>query len=151
MCKIRSEINMIYLYIKTLHIVSVVAWFAGLLYLPRLFIYHQEAFDQISIERFRVMERRLYFGIMWPSAISTTLLGVWLVFLQKAYIYLPWLHYKILAVLLIWVFHGICGRFLKILTTGKLRFSGKFLRFYNEIPMVILIFIVWLVVSKPSV
>lgn len=140
---------MMYLYLKGLHIIAIVAWFAGLLYLPRLFIYHQEAQDEISIDRFRIMEWRLFFAIMWPSAIITTLLGVWLVLKMQAYIYAPWLHYKFLLVLLVWGYHISCGYLLKILRRRKLTLSSRFLRIYNEVPMILLMGIVWLVVIKP--
>jgi len=140
---------MMYLYLKFFHIIAVVAWFAGLFYLPRLFIYHQAAQDEIGIQRFRIMERRLYYAIMWPSAMVTTLFGIGLILKMQMWTQAPWLHYKLLFVVGVWLYHFYCGRYLKILRKEKLSVSDRFLRIYNEIPTLLLTGIVWLVVFKP--
>ena len=73
------------LWVKAFHVIAMVAWFAGLFYLPRLFVYHTDAADKISLERFKVMERRLYYGITWPAALITTVLGIWLLSFMLPY------------------------------------------------------------------
>src|SRR5205814_2099017 len=100
------------LFVKALHIIAMVAWFSGLFYLPRLFVYHSQAQDEISLERFKIMERRLYYGITWPAAVATSLCGVWLLSYNAAY-YLqsPWMHAKLLLVGLVWGYHLWCGHF----------------------------------------
>lgn len=138
------------LFVKSCHIVALVAWFAGLFYLPRLFVYHAQAKDNISLERFKVMERRLYYRITWPSAIITTLLGIWLIYFNPSY-YLKavWMHAKLSLVLLVWVYHFMCGHYLKLFSEDKNTKSALFFRFFNEITVLLLIGIVLLVVVKP--
>lgn len=138
------------LWIKALHIIAVVCWFAGIFYLPRLFVYHAEATDQISIERFKTMERRLYYGIMTPSGIFATVFGVWLLtFSWQAYTTAGWWHAKLTFVILLWVYHLSCGRYLKQFRDNKNRHSSRFYRIFNELPVIILIAVVILVVVKP--
>jgi putative membrane protein len=138
------------LWIKAFHIVAMVAWFAGLFYLPRLYVYHAEAQDLISIKRFKVMARRLYFGIMWPAAILTTLLGGvllvngWVIY-QKA----GWMHAKLALVVLLWGYHLSCGHFRRAFVRDENQKSSKFFRVFNELPTFLLISIVCLVVVKP--
>jgi putative membrane protein len=138
------------LWFKALHIIAIVAWFAGLFYLPRLFVYHADATDDISLLRFKVMERRLYYGIMWPAAIMTNLFGASIVFYAKSY-YLQqtWLHWKLMMVVFLWIYHFYCGHLLKRFSADKNVFSSGYYRFFNEIPTIILIVIVFLVVLKP--
>ena len=138
------------LLIKSFHIVAMVAWFAGLFYLPRLFVYHTDAKDKISIERFKVMERRLYYGITWPSAILTTLFGLLLIAYNPAY-YLKagWMHAKFLMIILLWLYHLLCGHYLKQFACAKNKKSGVFYRIFNELPVIFLLSIVILVVVKP--
>ena len=84
------------LWVKAFHVIAMVAWFAGLFYLPRLFVYHTDAADKISLERFKVMERRLYYGITWPAALITTVLGIWLLsFMLPYYQKAVWMHVKL--------------------------------------------------------
>lgn len=136
--------------VKAFHIIAMVAWFSGLFYLPRLFVYHAEARDVIGIERFKIMERRLYYAITWPAAIVTTSLGIWLLSYNAAY-YLAagWMHAKILLVLLLWSYHLSCGYFLKIFAQDENKKTAKFYRVFNEFPTLLLISIVLLVVLKP--
>lgn len=138
------------LYVKAFHIIALVAWFAGLFYLPRLFVYHTDAVDKISIERFKVMERRLYYGITWPSAIATTLLGLWLITYNTDYfLKAGWMHAKLSLVVLLWIYHLICGRYLHAFANENNNKNSRFYRIFNEIPTLFLVGIVLLVVVKP--
>lgn len=137
-------------WLKAFHIITVVTWFAALFYLPRLFVYHCLAKDIISINRFKIMERRLYFGIMMPSFILTTIFGFWM--LHELWYFLAdklWLQLKLLLVFILIVYHFICGYFVKIFALDKNTYSDKFYRWFNEIPSILLILIVILVVVKP--
>lgn len=136
--------------LKALHIISMVAWFAGLFYLPRLFVYHADAQDKISIERFKIMERRLYYGITWPAAILTTILGLLLItYNPDYYLKTAWMHAKLMLVVLVWGYHLGCGHFLRQFAMDKNKRRARFYRVYNEVPTVLLIVIVLLVVVKP--
>ena len=136
--------------IKAFHIIAMVAWFAGLFYLPRLFVYHADASDKISIERFKIMERRLYYGITWPAALLTTVLGLMLLLYNPQY-YLKsgWMHAKLSLVLLLWGYHLTCGHFRKIFAQDRNNKTAKFYRVFNELPTVLLVGIVLLVVARP--
>lgn len=136
------------LWIKTFHIVAVIAWFAGLFYLPRLFVYHAEATDTISLERFKIMERRLFWGIMTPMAFFTIALGLWLVF---GYGFRGgWLHAKIACVVILVAHHIYLGRLMIAFRENRNTHSPRFYRWINEIPTLpILIAVVALVVHKP--
>ena len=138
------------LMIKALHLISMVAWFAGLFYLPRLFVYHSAAHDKISVERFKIMERRLYYGITWPAALLTTGFGVSLIaYNPDYYLKAGWMHAKITLVILLWCYHLICGHFLKRFANDKNTRTQLFYRVYNEVPTIFLILIVLLAVVKP--
>jgi len=139
------------LWVKAFHIIAMVAWFAGLFYLPRLFVYHADAEDSISFERFKTMERRLYYGITWPAGVMTTVLGVWLLmFMLPYYQKAVWMHAKLGLVVVLWGYHMLCGHYVKqFKRNGNVR-SSRFYRFLNEVPTLILIAIVLLVVLKPS-
>lgn len=140
----------IMLWLKSFHIVAMVSWFAAIFYLPRLFVYHAEAKDDISIERFKIMERRLYRGIMWPAAIVTTLLGFWMLVLgHQYYLRAHWMHAKLGLVFLLWGYHLYCGRLLKHFKHNKNRHSALYFRVFNEVPVIFLVLIVILVVVKP--
>lgn len=138
------------LYVKAFHLIALVAWFAGLFYLPRLFVYHVDATDEVSLNRFDIMERRLYFGIMWPAAVLATGLGIWLLMSAPGY-YLKagWMHAKIGLVVLLWVFHLYCGHCRKKFILKNQSHTAKFYRILNELPTLLLIAIVILVVVKP--
>lgn len=138
------------LWFKAFHIIAMVAWFAGLFYLPRLFVYHADCHDDISQQRFKVMERRLYFGIMWPAALLTTLLGLAVVaYASDYYLTQVWFHWKLTFVLFLWIYHGCCGYFVKSFRKDMNQRSSSFYRVWNEVPTIILIIIVLLVVLKP--
>lgn len=138
------------LWIKALHIIFMVTWFAGLFYLPRLFVYHSETHDEISLQRFKTMERRLYYGIMTPGGVLTTVFGLWLLSQSFAgYMQLGWMHAKLTLVILLWIYHFYCGHLVKVFRENSNTRTAKFYRWFNEIPTVLLIVIVILVVVKP--
>ncbi|MEO7761239.1 MAG: CopD family protein [Casimicrobiaceae bacterium] len=136
------------LWIKSLHIIFMVMWFAGLFYLPRLFVYHAQADDAISIARFKVMERKLFFGIMTPSAVLTCVFGGWL-WLGFG-ITGGWLMAKLVLVLILLAHHVWLGRLMRDFAHARNRHSHVFYRWINEIPAApILFLVVILVVVKP--
>ncbi|MDF1757922.1 MAG: protoporphyrinogen oxidase HemJ [Legionellaceae bacterium] len=138
------------LIVKSFHIIAMVAWFAGLFYLPRLFVYHADAMDKISIDRFKIMEYRLFYAIMTPAAIVTVVLGVWLISYNTSYyLHAGWMHFKILLVILLITYHIICGIIVKRFKTENNQLTSKFYRFFNEAPTLLLLGIVLLVVLKP--
>ncbi len=138
-------------WILAFHIISVICWFAALFYLPRLFVYHAEVKDDISDERFKVMERRLYRGIMNPSAFFTVLFGLWLLHYNISYyLHAPWMLIKLFLVLLLLIYHGFCGYYVRKFNQGLNQHSHKFFRFFNEIPTLLLIAIVILVMVQPT-
>jgi protoporphyrinogen IX oxidase len=135
------------LLIKALHIIFMVTWFAGLFYLPRLFVYHAQTTDSVGMERFKVMERKLYLGIMTPGAVLTILFGAWL-WLG----YGPWggwIHAKLALVVILIAYHAYCGKLLADFKRGRNRHSHVWYRWFNELPVLILFSIVLLVVLKP--
>lgn len=141
---------MLFLWIKAFHIISMVAWFAGLFYLPRLFVYHADTTDSISIQRFNTMQKRLYRTIMWPAAVLTSFLGMILLGLNTGYyLHAGWMHAKLSLVVLLWGYHLLCGRFVKQFSRQKNIKTARFYRIYNEVPTLFLIAIVLLVVVKP--
>ncbi|KAA8693685.1 protoporphyrinogen oxidase HemJ [Pseudomonas syringae pv. tagetis] len=141
---------MLYLWIKALHVISMVCWFAALFYLPRLFVYHSMSEDTISRERFMVMERKLYRGIMTPAMIATLIFGGWLIsFDASGYFSQGWMHAKLTLVFLLIGYHHVCGAQVKRFARGENGRSHVFYRWFNEIPVLILIAIVILVIVKP--
>ncbi|OGA38519.1 MAG: hypothetical protein A3G28_06960 [Betaproteobacteria bacterium RIFCSPLOWO2_12_FULL_68_19] len=136
------------LWVKSLHIIFMVTWFAGLFYLPRLFVYHSDASDAPSLERFKVMERRLYWGIMTPGAVLTIAFGVWL-WLGWFRGSSSWLHAKIALVAILVGYHLWCGMLLRDFAAGRNTKSHVWFRWFNEFPTLILFATVFLVVFKP--
>ena len=135
------------LWVKWLHIVFMVTWFAGLFYLPRLFVYHAMAEDTPSRERFKVMERKLYWGIMTPGGVLTVVFGLWLWFG-----WFPgsgWVHAKAALAAVLVVYHVWCGRLLADFAADRNRRSHLWYRWFNEVPTVVLFAAVFLVVFKP--
>ncbi len=135
-------------WIKALHIVFMVTWFAGLFYLPRLFVYHAGAADRISIERFKLMERKLFWGIMTPGAVLTIASGVWL-WLGWFRGASSWLQAKIALVVLLVGYHLWCWRLLRDFAAERNRRTQLWYRWFNEVPTVVLFATVILVVVKP--
>ncbi|MDB5811318.1 MAG: hypothetical protein JWN94_3440 [Betaproteobacteria bacterium] len=135
------------LWLKSFHIIFMVTWFAGLFYLPRLFVYHAMADDAAGIARFKVMERKLFYGIMTPGGILTVISGLWL---WLGYGYNGgWLHAKIALVALLIVYHAYCGKLMLDFKHDGNRHGHVFYRWLNELPTVLLLAIVILVVVKP--
>ena len=135
------------LWIKSFHIIFMVTWFAGLFYLPRLFVYHAMTDDQAGRERFKVMERKLYFGIMTPGAVLTIAFGLWL-WLGYGF-YGGWLHAKLALVALLVAYHAYCGKLLFDFRNDRNRHGHVFYRWLNELPVVLLVAIVLLVELQP--
>ena len=138
-----------YLSLKALHIVAVISWMAGLLYLPRLFVYHCEA-DPGSrqSETFKAMERRLLKAIINPAMIATWVLGLWLAW-SGGWLAAPWFHVKLALVLAMSAMHGLLVRYVNDFAADRNRRSQKFYRIINEIPTILLILIVIVVTVKP--
>lgn len=136
------------LFFKTIHIISVITWFAGLFYLPRLFVYHAMSNDSISLERFKVMERKLYNGIMTPSAVITIFTGFYL--LTYFGFEALWIKIKITLVVILSIYHFMCHKYLKLFKENKNNKTHVYYRWFNEFPVIILISIIILVVYKPQ-
>jgi len=137
------------LLVKSLHIVFMVTWFAGLFYLPRLFVYHAQSEDVVSQERFKVMERKLFWGIATPGAVLTVVFGLWLWlgWFQGAGL---WLHAKLALVLVLVGYHAWCGKLMLDFRHGRNRHGHVWFRWFNEVPVLFLVAIVLLVVFKPQ-
>lgn len=138
-----------YQWVLAFHIIAVICWFAALFYLPRLFVYHAMSEDEISIERFKVMQRKLYRGIANPSMIATIIFGLWLVTLVPAYLNEIWFQLKAGLVLLLIGYHHMCLSHMKRLAEDRNDKTHVYFRVFNEAPVLILVGIVILVVVKP--
>ena len=140
-----------YLLFKSLHLIAVVSWMAGLLYLPRIFVYHVENKDKKeATDIFEVMEKRLFFYIMRPAMILTWIFGIILIYLNGIEIFSQlWMQLKIVLVILLSFYNDYLGKCLLSLKNNSNNKSAKFFRIFNEIPTVILIFTVFLVIFKP--
>ena len=141
----------IYLTLKALHLIAVISWMAGLLYLPRIFVYHVENNnDQNTSNIFKVMERKLYFYIMMPAMVLSWIFGLLLIssigFDQLAN---KWLEIKLILVLILTIYHLFLGVCLKKFSIDKNTYSSKFYRIFNEVPTILLILIVFIVIFKP--
>ena len=145
---------MAYQWVKAFHIIAVIAWMAGMLYLPRLFVYHCSAEKgSVQSETFKVMERRLLRAIINPAMIATWVLGLWLGWLgpdsHYGWFASTWLQLKLVLVLLLSAVHGLLARWVKDFAADRNRHSQRFYRIVNEIPTLLMIGIVLLVVLKP--
>lgn len=142
-----------YPYLKSLHLVFVVSWFAGLLYIVRLFIYHVEAAARPEPERraleaqFALMERRLWYGITWPALVLTAVFGIWMMILIRAW-EMPWFHLKLGLLALLFAYHFYCGKIRRDLAAGACRLGSKALRVWNEAATLLLFAIVFTAVTK---
>lgn len=139
------------LWLKALHLIFMVTWFAGLFYLPRLFVYHAMSDDSISNERFKVMERKLFFGIMTPGMILTFVFGIWMLvdYAWALYSTGGWLHAKLTLLLLLVIYHFLCGIWLIDFKHDRNPHSHVYFRWMNEVPVLFLVGIVILAVVKP--
>jgi len=140
---------MLFLWLKAFHIIFVIAWFSGIFYLPRLFVYHAAATDSLSQERFSLMERKLYRGIMTPSMVLAIALGSSLLWLNPGLIQGGWLDAKLTLVAAVVAYHFWCGAILKKFRAGTNTRSHLWFRWFNEAPVLALVAIVILVVVKP--
>jgi putative membrane protein len=139
------------LWVKAFHLIFVVTWFSAMFYLPRLFVYHAMCEDEAGNARFKVMERKLYRGIMTPSAVLTLVFGGWLLsfYSLEQIASMHWLHAKLTLVLLLFAYHGLCGRMLRQFAMDNNRRSHVFFRWFNEFPVLLLIAVILLAVVKP--
>ncbi len=141
---------MIYEYIKAFHILAVISWMVGLLYLPRLFVYHaQTQIGTAQAETFKVMERRLLKAIMTPAMIGSFIFGVWMVVLNPDLLSEGWFHIKATAVLIMASIHGKFSKMQRLLENDHTPLSTKAYRFWNEMPTVLMVVIVFMAVVKP--
>lgn len=138
------------LWVKAFHIIFMVTWFGGIFYLPRLFVYHSMATDQIGIERFKVMERKLFWGIMTPGAILTVFFGLWMLSYNPSY-YMSqgWMHAKLGLIALLIFYHIYLGFVLRRFKYDQNQRSHVYYRIINEVPVLLLAAIVILAVVKP--
>lgn len=138
------------LWVKAFHIIAIVCWFAALFYLPRLFVYHSQSQDTLGIERFKVMERKLYRGIATPAMVASLILGFWLFsYHPQGYLQGGWFHAKFALVIGVVIYHFYCGKLLKSFAEDKNQKGHVFYRWFNEFPVLLLVGIVVLVVVKP--
>ena len=139
------------LLLKSLHLIFMVTWFAGLFYLPRLFVYHSMSSDDTGIDRFKTMERKLYFGIMTPGAVLTLVFGAWLAVINGWDLYMEqtWFKAKLALLLLLAGYHIYCGKLLKDFKYDRNTRSHVWYRWFNEVPVIFLIAIILLAVYKP--
>jgi putative membrane protein len=139
-----------YKWVLAFHIIAVICWFAALFYLPRLFVYHAMSEDSISIERFKVMQRKLYRGIANPSMVATIILGLWLVSMAPAaYLAETWFQVKVGLVVLLIGYHHMCLSHMKNLASDRNEKTHVYFRVFNEVPVIFLVAIVILAIVKP--
>jgi putative membrane protein len=136
------------LWLKAVHVMAMVTWFAGLFYLPRLFVYHADASDPIGIERFRIMERRL-FAIMTVGAVATLVFGTAMLVAFPPYLAMGWVHVKLALVALLIAYHGYCYKLMRDFAQNRNARTARWYRLFNEVPSLFLIAIVALAVVKP--
>lgn len=147
---------MTYLWFKAFHLVGVVAWFAGLFYLPRLFVYHAEANEQpeavrtVLQQQYQIMEKRLYRIIMTPAMVLTVAMAIGMVIVAPDLLKETWLHIKFGLVLVLLGYHHFCARLMKEMAAGQFRFTGQQFRWFNEFPTVLFVIVVLLAVFKNS-
>ena len=141
---------MSYEIIKSLHIISVISWMVGLLYLPRLFVYHADAqTGSVQAETFKVMERRLLKAIMTPAMIASFIFGIWMIALNHGLVFETWFQIKVVAVLAMAACHGKFSKMRRLLENDVQPLSSKTYRIWNEVPTVLMIIIVFMAVLKP--
>jgi len=140
------------MWLKAWHLIAMVTWFAGLFYLPRLFVYHAMSDDRISIDRFKIMERKLYYGITMPGGVTTLALGIWMLvdYGWAAYGDTLWLQIKLALIALLVVYHLYCGKLVADFKHERNRRSHVWFRWFNELPVLVLIAIILLAVLRPA-
>jgi len=140
-----------YFLFKSLHLISVVSWMAGLLYLPRIFVYHSEASHESQKDIFKIMEKRLYNYIMMPAMLLSWLFGILLVHsITLSVLFELWMQIKIIAVIILTYYHFTLGKYLNEFAIDKNEKTSKFFRIYNEIPTIVLIVVIFTVIFKPQ-
>lgn len=143
-----------FFYLKALHIIFITTWFAGLFYIIRLFIYYAEAEDkpdpdkQILQKQYKLMSKRLWYIITWPSAFLASIFGFWIIYQNPVYLEMPWMHFKLGFVFLLYLYHWSCQIMYNQIEKGYLKYSSFALRIWNEVATIILFACVFLVVLK---
>ena len=146
-----------FLYVKALHIIFVITWFAGLFYIIRLFIYHVEAekkeepAKEILQTQYKLMSKRLWYIITWPSAILASLFAIWMLYKNPYYLKMPWMHVKLAFVLALYFYHYSCQKIFNQLQKNIIKYSALQLRIWNEVATIILFAIVFLVTLKSTI
>ena len=141
----------LYLLYKSLHLISVISWMAGLLYLPRIFVYHSEANHESQKDVFKTMEKKLYNYIMMPAMLLSWIFGVLLInYLDFSIFSELWMQIKIIAVVILTYYHFTLGKYLNDFAIGNNKKTSRFFRIYNEIPTIILILVIFIVIFKPQ-
>jgi putative membrane protein len=146
-----------YNYIKALHLIFVITWFAGLFYIVRLFVYHAEAKQKpqpeqdILIKQYQLMQYRLWYIITWPSAVLASLFAFYLLYLNPEWLTQPWMHVKLAFVLLLYIYHAKCQQIYKQLQKNEVKHTSNFFRIWNEGATIILFAIVFLVILKSAI
>ena len=141
----------LYLLFKSLHLIAVISWMAGLLYLPRIFVYHSEVSHQFQNDVFKTMERKLYNYIMMPAMLLSWLFGVLLIHSVGFAVFVElWMQVKTVAVVILTYYHFLLGKYLNDFAIDSNKKTSKFFRILNEVPTIILIVVVFVVVFKPS-
>jgi len=141
----------LYLLFKYLHLISVISWMAGLLYLPRIFVYHSEANHESQKDVFKTMEKKLYNYIMMPAMLLSWIFGVLLInYLGFSIFSELWMQIKIIAVVILTYYHFTLGKYLNDFAIGNNKKTSRFFRIYNEIPTIILILVIFIVIFKPQ-
>ena len=140
----------LYLLFKSLHLIAVISWMAGLLYLPRIFVYHSETEEESQKKIFKIMEKRLYNYIMMPAMMLSWLFGILLIHSLGFSVFSElWMQIKIIAVVILTYYHFTLGKYLNDFAADNNQKSSKFFRIYNEIPTIILIVVIFIVIFKP--
>lgn len=151
------SMNEAYSYIKALHLIFVITWFAGLFYIPRLFIYHIEASEKPSPEKeiltaqFKIMASRLWYIITWPSAILATVFAIWLLILMPQWLQQPWMHVKLVFVAVLFAYHLKTHQIFRQLQENTIRYTSRFMRIWNEGATLLLFSVVFLAILKSAV
>lgn len=147
----------LYNYIKSLHLIFVITWFAGLFYIVRLFVYQIEANEKPSPEReillkqYKIMTYRLWYIITWPSAVLATIFALWLLHLMPEWIKMPWMQVKLGFVVLLFAYHFKCHQIYRQLQNDQFQYSSNFMRLWNEGATIILFAVVFLVILKNAI